>query len=208
MEGNGDAVIHFAVVDDNRDVTIQQFSNSTVRVVDQNPGSTRQVFEARNLMEFSLRFPQVMRQLELSGVDGDLYVGGTHLQGPSVRSTPIVRDVVWNSDIQLDRFLDAVTQEALLTDLIRSGIESKDAISRIKTLMPKIQEIDVKIGAIEVDPSQVKAQLRITRSMDPDTVDKERRLIADQIANLESKLEEMGRQMASLKKIKMALEKR
>lgn len=175
-----------------------QYRDGRVRVERAGAGGP-EVYEAANVIEFRGAHPVVTANLRLQGVDGDVVVGGVRQKSAAVSSRPAAYApaVLWGTPAgSSERAVMAMTYQALVTDLARSGLKSEEAESRATQIVDLIRAgSGVPSAAVRADPARVEIHLTAVRLWDRTRLVAERERLQEEVALLRQHLAENERRL-------------
>lgn len=201
--------IDFSVEAQDRVVRFVQYRDGRVRVerAGAAPGAP-EVYEAANVIEFRALHPVVATNLRLRGVDGDVIVGDVRQRSLAVAPRPAadLPMVVWGAPSAESGPTKAMAYQALVTDLVRSGLGSEDALNRAREIVDRMSAVDGSPGAaVRVDPAQVEVHLTIVRHWAQGRLLEERGRLQENVALLQRRLAETERRLAYVRQAQAIL---
>jgi len=201
--------IDVSVESQDRVVRLIQYSDGRIRVerAGAAPGAP-EVYEAANVIEFRALHPIVATNLRLRGVDGDIMVGGVRQRSLAVAPRPSadLPMVVWGAPSAESGPTKAMAYQALVTDLVRSGVGSEDALRRAGEIVARMSAMEgAPSVAVRVDPAQVEIHLTIVRHWNQGRLLEERGRLQENLAEMQRRLAETERRLAYVRQAQAIL---
>ena len=208
-EGAGKPALDVVIEAQGSAVRFIQFSDARIRL-ERAANGRQDVLVAANLLDLQTRHPQVTGDLGIQGTDGDVIVAGVRQKGGKVEARPLryVPAMVWSrAGATPDRVVEQLAYESVLADLSQAGVAVEEATRRAQEAMVNVRKADdVPASPVRPDPRQTERHLAVLKSMDRANLRLELERIQDDLATLELRCQEMGRQLAMIRKARVTLE--
>lgn len=208
-EGGGNPALDVAIESKGAAVRFVQYPDARIRVQRAGRGG-QEVFEAANLSDFQARHPQLVVDLGIEGVDGDVVVAGVRQKGGKVAARPLryVPTMVWNRNgATPDRIVETLAYESVLADLSRAGVAVEEATRRAEAAMWKVRKMEAAPPTpVRPDPRRTERHLAVVKKLDPGTLALELERIQDDLATLERRCEEVARQISCVRKARATID--